>query len=400
MNELELTFKEPSSPRGRHRRGRGGRPRSSSRRGRNVVAFVVVMVVLGGLAAGGWYGLNWVRQFLEVPDYTTGGTGSVTIEVREGDTGTDIAHTLFEADVVASAEAFINACNANPQCSGIQPGFYQLRLQMRAADAVALLVDPANRVVDRVTVREGLSMFRTFEVLSEALGIPVEEFEAAAEDPGALGIPDWWFNRDDERESARTVEGFLFPDTYEFGPDATAESVLQTMVNRFLSVVGDLDFVDRVQQELNMTPYEVLIVASLVQAESGVESDMPKVARVAYNRLYDPSPELACACLEFDVTTNYWLETIGEEPIHSGQMPESLMTDPANTYNTKNQPGLPPGPINSPGRAALEGAMEPADGNWYYFVALTDGGESAFAETLAEHLENIRRACENGVPLC
>lgn len=400
MNELELTFKEPSSPRGRHRHRRGGKPRKSSRRGRNVFALVVVLVVIGALAGGGWYGLNWVRSHFEVPDYTTGGTGEITIEVKQGDTGTDIAYTLYEADVVASTEAFINACNVNPQCSAIQPGFYQLRLQMRAADAVAMLADPANRVVEQVTIREGLSMFRTFELLSEALDIPVEEFEAAAEDPVALGVPDWWFNRDDDREAAGTVEGFLFPDTYEFGPDATAESVLRTMVNRFLTVADELDFVDQVQGGLDITPYEALIVASLVQAESGTESDMPKVARVAYNRLYRPSPELACPCLEFDVTTNYWLETIGEEPIHSGQMPESLMTDPDNHYNTKSQPGLPPGPINNPGKAALAGAMEPADGNWYYFVALTDGGESAFAETLAEHQANIQQACENGVPLC
>lgn len=399
MNDLELTFKEPSSPRGRHRHRRAA-PRKSSRRGRNIVALVVVLVVMGGLAAGGWYGVNWVRDYLEVPDYTTGGSGSVTIEVKQGDTGAVIGQTLFEADVVASVQAFVNACNVNPQCSGIQPGFYELRLQMRAADAVAMLVDPANRVVDRVTIREGLSMFRTFEALSEALDIPVAEFEAAAADPIALGVPDWWFNRDDEREAAGTVEGFLFPDTYEFGPDATAESVLKTMVNRFLTVAGDLEFADGVQADLGITPYEALIVASLVQAESGTEADMSKVARVSYNRLYKPSPELACPCLEFDVTTNYWLETIGEEPIHSGQMSEDLMTHPDNTYNTRTQSGLPPGPINSPGKAALAAALEPADGDWYFFVALTDGGESAFAETYAEHLQNIQQACENGVPLC
>ena len=397
MNDLELTFKEPSSPRGRHRRGG---PRKSSRRGRNVVALVMVLVVMGGIAGAGWYGVSWLRDYFEVPDYTTGGTGSVTIEVKQGDTGAAIGQTLFDADVVASVQAFVEACNVHPQCSSIQPGFYEMRLQMRAVDAVAILVDPANRLVDTVTIREGLSMFRTFELLSEALDIPIEEFEAAAADPIALGVPDWWFNRDDEREAAGTVEGFLFPDTYEFGPDATAESVLKTMVNRFLTVAGDLDFADQVQADLGITPYEALIVASLVQAESGTEADMPKVARVSYNRLYKPSPELACPCLEFDVTTNYWLETIGEEPIHSGQMSEALMTHPDNTYNTRTQPGLPPGPINSPGKAAMEAAMEPADGGWFFFVALTDGGESAFAETYAEHLENIQQACANGVPLC
>lgn len=403
MSDLELTFKEPSSPRGRHRHreGRSKQPadEKTGRGGRSFIALTIVILILGGLVAGGWYGLHRLQAFFQTPDYTTGGTGSITVEVRQGDTGVAIANTLYEADVVASAKAFVDACSVNPQCANIQPGFYELRLQMRAADAVAMLVDPGNRLVDQITIPEGLSIFRTYVRLSEALDIPVEEFEAAA-DPVALGVPDWWLSRTDGRETADSIEGFLFPDTYEFGPDVTAESVLKTMVNRFLTVTGSIDFAAGVEDELRISPYEALVTASLAQAEAGIEEDMAKVARVTYNRVYRANGELGCPCLEYDVTTNYWLETKGEETIHSGRMSTELLTDPENPYNTTTQPGLPIGPINSPGKAALEAAMAPVEGDWFYFVALTDGGESAFAETFAEHQANIRQACENGVPLC
>lgn len=402
MNELELTFKEPSSSRGRHRHRRAASPdqrKPKGRGGRSLVALTIVLLLLGGLIGGGWYGLTKLQVMFHTPDYATGGTTPVTIEVLPGQSGADIADTLLQEDIIKSVKAFIDACNINPQCANIQPGFYELRLQMRASDAVALLVSPDSRLVDRVTVPEGLSIFRTYEVLSDALDIPVEEFEAAA-DPVARGVPEWWFSRNDDRDSAETIEGFLYPDTYEFGPDATAESVIDTMVGRFLSVTGEFDFAETVERDLNISPYEALIVASLSQAEAGTVDDLPKVARVTYNRVFRDNPELPCACLEYDVTTNYWLETQGKDPVHSGQMSIEMMTDPDNPYNTKDQPGLPLGPINSPGKAALSAAMDPADGDWFYFVALTDGGDSAFAETYAEHLENIQQACANGVPIC
>ena len=161
------------------------------------------------------------------------------------------------------------------------------------------------------------------------------------------------------------MEGFLFPDTYEFGPDATAESVLKTMVNRFLTVADEIDFADQVQADLGITPYEALIVASLAQAEAGNEADMPKVARVAYNRALQAEPELACPCLEFDVTTNYWLETIGEEPIHSGQMTRGAHDDPKNTYNTHDPAGPAARADQQPGQGGAGGGDGAGRRQWY-----------------------------------
>jgi UPF0755 protein len=404
MSELGLTFDEGPPP-GRHRHRRSAakqarkaqkEQRKKGRGGKSFIALVLVLVLLGGLGYAGWWGFNWVRDALTTPDYSGAGTGSVTVEIKSGATATDMANVLYEAEVVASPRAFVDAANANPLSVNIQPGFYELRLEMKASLVVEALLDPATRIIEGVTIPEGLSMFRTFALLSEELGIPVEDFEAAAEDPAAFGIPDFWFTRDDDRDAAGTVDGFLFPSTYEFPPDPTAAQVLETMVGQFLSVAEAIGFVDAVESGLDITPYQALIAASLAQAEAGIEEDMPKVARVAYNRVYQ-----ADMPLQFDVTAQYWLEVQGEEPRETGQLTDSELDDPDNPYNTVSQRGWPLGPINSPGQAALEAAMEPADEDWLYFVLLDpETGESAFAETLDEHNANIERACANGVPLC
>ncbi|QSB16948.1 endolytic transglycosylase MltG [Natronosporangium hydrolyticum] len=403
MSELGLSFEEaPSKGRHRHRRsakgkqskpakpGKQGKPRKS-RGGKSLIAFMIVVLVLGGLGAGGWWGINWVQGALTAPDYEGAGTGSVTVEIREGQNLSDIAQVLYEADVVASPQAFVDAANENPQARAIQPGFYSVPQQLPAASAVLALLDTENRDIARVTIPEGLSSFRTFDLLEDQLGIPVEEFEAAAEDPFALGVPEFWYNRTDEQDVDPTIEGFLFPATYEFPPDPTAEVVLQTMVTQFLNVVEELNFVDRVESDRNIAPYEALIVASLAQAEAGVPDDIGRVARVAYNRLYiEQMP------LEFDVTVNYWFELNGEPTKSSAEMTDAEMYDPDNPYN-RGLNGLVPTPINNPGQVALEGAMDPPAGDWLFFVAVDGEGNSAFTSTYEEHCAAVQDAIDAGI---
>ena len=128
-----------------------------------------------------------MREALTAPDYTGSGVGSVQIEVLPGQTAAQIAQTLYEAGVVASPQAFVEAAQADPDSRNIQPGVYELPQQLPAATALRMLLDLNNRLVNQVTIPEGLSSFRTFQLLSDQLGIPVEEFEKAAEDPIALG---------------------------------------------------------------------------------------------------------------------------------------------------------------------------------------------------------------------
>jgi UPF0755 protein len=265
---------------------------------------------------------------------------------------------------------------------------------MRASDAVTMLLDLKNRIVKGTSIREGLTVKQTLDELAKQTGIPLKDFQAAAKDPIALGVPDFWFKRSDGKKVKPSIEGFLFPETYEFPPNATAKQVLEAMVQQFLAVTQEIDFVARVQRERGgITPYEALIVASLAQVEAGHPDDLGKVARVAYNRVYGDFP---CNCLEMDVTVNYWLELQGKKTKASKDMTEAELNDPKNPYNRKLR-GLIPTPIDNPGKAALEGAMAPPPGKWLYFVAIDKQGRSAFAETYEQQQANEAKARENGV---
>jgi UPF0755 protein len=167
------------------------------------------------------------------------------------------------------------------------------------------------------------------------------------------------------------------------------------MVTHFTKVVGELDFANRVTAERGgITPYEALIVASLAQAEAGVPEDLPKVARVAYQRAY--SKTFPCGCLQMDVTVNYNFERQGLPIKTSSQMTVSELNDPNNPYN-RNLKGMIPTPINNPGKAALQGAMAPVPEKYLYFVAIDKEGHSAFAVSYADHCKNIKTAFQNGV---
>jgi len=397
IDELDLAFDERVE-KGRHRR-RAVRRRQRQRqkrgggRGRTVLALLLSFLLLGTLAGGAWYGFDRLQGFFGAPDYDGPGTGQVVIEVKAGDTATQIGNTLVKADVVKSAKAFIDAADADSRSKNIQVGSYKVRLRMSAEHALALLLDPKNKVVNGVTIPEGRSALQTYKLLSEKTKIPVKEFQAAAKDPVALGVPDWWFKRTDGKKVTRSIEGFVFPDTYELPPKATAETILKMMVDNFLTVTGEMKFAEQVQNQLGgIAPYEALIVASLAQAEAGNPDDLAKVARVAYNRVYKKDMPL-----EFDVTSNYGWELQGKKTKSSADMTMDELRDPKNPYSSHAHKGLTPTPINSPGKKALEGAISPPDEDWLFFVAIDKQGHSAFTASYQEHLRNIEKAKENGV---
>jgi UPF0755 protein len=396
IDELDLAFDERAD-KGRHRRGYRRKKNKRRGRGKTFFALFLTFALLGGLGAGAWYGFDRIQGYLVTPDYDGSGTGEVTIEVKTGQSIGEIADTLVTVDVIKSTKAFIEAAQKNPESKSIQPGFYKVRKQMSGKSALTMLLDLKNKVKNGLSIPEGRSAKQVFKLLAEKTKIPIAEFEAAAKDPEALGVPAWWFKRSDGKKVTPSIEGFLFPETYDIPPNATAESILKLMVDQFLTVTGEMKFADRVQAERGgISPYEALIVASLAQAEAGHPDDLGKVARVAYNRLFKPNSEVPCGCFEMDVTVNYWLELQGKPTKRSKDMKASELDDPKNPYNRKVK-GFIPTPINNPGKLALQGAMDPPDKNWYFFVAIDHDGHSAFAETYAEQRRNEQKAKENGV---
>jgi UPF0755 protein len=395
IDDLDLGFEEPErGTKGRHRRSAvRKRQGKSSGRGKTVFALIMALVLLGGIGGGAFYGFDRIQGYFITPDYDGAGTGEVLVEIKQGALIADMADTLYAAGVIKSAKAFVEAAAENSRSRNIQPGTYKVRKQMSAEQALLMLLDLKNKVTNRVTIPEGRTAKNIYKLLSEKTKIPVKEFEAAAKDPEALGVPDWWFKRTDGKPVKKSIEGFLFPDTYEIPPKATAEGILSMMVENFLAVTSEMKFADRVQDERHIAPYEALIVASLAQAEAGHPDDLGKVARVAYNRVYG---DFDCNCLEMDVTVNYYLELTGKKTKTSKEMTQAELNDTKNPYSRK-LPGLPPTPIDNPGKQALEAAMDPPSGKWLYFVAIDREGHSKFAETYEEHLRNEAKAKEAGI---
>jgi UPF0755 protein len=407
LDDLDLAWEEQQEPRRRgrpqSRQQRRRRRDERKRKGRSYTALIVSLVLLAVLGAGVYWGVGKVQEnqsFKEfvAADYDASEAGDeVDFQVPDGAGGTKIATDLLNKGVVKSRTAFVNACDADKtNCESIQPGRYKVKMHSPAKAVLDILIDPKNKLISQVTITEGLSVITTLAKLAEQTGIPLKNFQDAAKDPAALGITADWYTRKQGGPSATaSVEGFLFPDTYQYEPGASALDILKMMVKQFLQVTDDIGLKAKAQA-LNLSPYEVLITASLVQDE-GKEADFAKIARVAYNRAIKEL--IDCACLQFDSTANYWLELNGKPTKNSGDMTIQELDDKANPYNTVSRKGLPIGPISNPGKAALLGAAQPAQGNWIYFVAVDKQGTTKFAATDSEHCQNINEAIRNGLAL-
>lgn len=347
------------------------------RRHRGFIGCLLPLLVLGSAVAlvvfGGIKGVDWVKsQFGDPEDYAGPGTGSVTVRVYEGDSATDIGRELEEKGVVASVEAFVEAAkHRTDEAAGIQPGSYEMKRKMKADDALSVLVDHENAMVARVTIPEGLRAVDIVDVLAENTDFPKRAFQKVLDQPGKLGLPPY---------AEGNPEGYLFPATYDFSPDDKPADMLRQMVARWQQSAQEADLGERAKA-LGYTPHEVMTIASLVEAE-GRGDDMPKVARVIYNRLENPGTAGTTGKLEIDATVNY---ALGRN-LGVALSPDELNVD--SPYNTRRYKGLPPGPIESPGDAAIEAALNPSDGDWYYYVTVNlKTGETKFAETFDEFLQ-------------
>lgn len=347
-------------------RGRRRRPRW--------VGLLTLLVVVGVVGGAGWFAYQAIRPvvadlqgfdlFAAPEDFTGAGTGSVEVVVAQGDTGAQIGRTLLDAGVVASVEAFTAAANAEPGFTSVQPGTYTLAQQLPAVDAVAALLDPANRVTDTVVIAEGLRVDQILDRLSEGTGVPREELQAALD---AAELP---AGARDVAGLINPAEGFLYPDGYQFGDDPTAEQVIATMIARGQEELARVGVAPQDQ-------LAVLTKASLVQGEARLDEDFGKVAQVIENRLAVGQP------LGLDSTVNYATQTFDTRTTAEQRASGS----PYNTYVVQ---GLPPGPIKSPGRQAIEAVVSPTPGPWLYFVTVDlCTGATAFAESYEEHLANV-----------
>ncbi|MDQ1684440.1 MAG: hypothetical protein QOC82_1177 [Frankiaceae bacterium] len=348
-------------------------------RARRVFAVVVVFVLVGALIVGVFgivRGADGLRNLFGSPsDYSGSGTGSVVVEVHQGDTLSQIGQRLEQAGVVGSVGAFTAAADANDRSRLIGPGFYRLHKHMKASLALSLMLDPKSLVADRVTITEGMRMDAILLALSAKAHIPLQSLKNAAASPAALGVPAWG--------RGHSLEGFLFPATYNFAPGTTAVQALTAMVHRFNQAAASVDLVAQASAR-HLTPYAVLTLASIVQREGRLDSDFPTIAEVFHNRI------ARGMTLGSDATL-YYIKPLG----YGALTASDLKID--SPYNTRLHTGLPPTPIVSPGELALRAVLHPSVGDYLYFVTIDKQGHAAFAKTEAEFEKLVAESRRNGV---
>ncbi|MFF8409624.1 endolytic transglycosylase MltG [Streptomyces omiyaensis] len=375
---------EPAGRRGRG--GRGGdrerRGKEKKRKGKNGVACLVVAAVLvGGVGGIGYFGYQfWQGQFGEDPDFAGTGSGEVQVEIPKDSGGYQIGNILKKAGVVKSVDAFVSAQAKNPKGLSIQAGFYTLKKEMSAESAVALMLNPASQA--NLVIPEGKRNAWVYEELDKRLDLEAGTTkEVAFKQADSLGLPDWAKNHPNVKDP---LEGFLFPASYPVGKGTKPEDALKKMVSRANAEYVKLDLEGKARAQGLKGPWELLTVASLVQVEGKYKHDFDKVARVVYNRLQPDNAETA-GRLEFDSTVNYLR---GKSTLDVGTVEEMRkIKDPYNTY-AYDVKGLVPGPISNPGIEALNSAISPAEGPWYYFVSINEN-KTVFSVTLKEHNRNV-----------
>lgn len=357
-------------------RQRAQRERQRRRR-RSVWVLVVAIALVAGAGyvvysvVGGMFGSGGSHD-ASVTDYPGPGHSSVQVVVKSGDTGAAMGQTLTKAGVVASSGAFTKAFAANPDAASIQPGTYNLMLQMRAADAVSALLNPSSRATMRVTIAEGLNAAQIYDKINATTLIPVADLKKAAADPKAIGLP---------AQAKGKVEGWLFPATYDVEPGATAADVLKQLTAKTVAVLKAND-VPQTQWE------SVLTKASLVEREAKRDEDRPKIARAIDNRLEIGMP------LQIDSTVSYGLGVT--------RAPTKAETqDKSNAFSTYAHDGLPPTPIASPGEKSIQAVAHPATGKWLFWVTVNlETGETVMSTDITGHNAAVAelRAWQNAHP--
>ena len=389
----------------RTQRARANRNR---RRRRNItvlslVALVVVLVGAVFLGSKMWHGM-----FGTPSDYEGDGVKDIVVQVHNGDSTTAIGKALTDGGVVATSQAFVDAAAGNAAISAIQPGFYKMRTEISAANAVSRLADPLNRV-GKLVIPEGRQLDDIADVKTNAVtkgifslvadatcvdldgqqkcGVTADDLKkaAGAADPSALSVPAWAADPVKALGADhRRIEGLIAPGTWNIDPSAPAKDILSILIAASTTQYQQNGLLEAGNAE-NLSPYQILVVASLVQRESKPQ-DFAKVARVIYNRLIAPDHRR----LEFDSTVNYSLDR-----------QEVATTDAdrgrATPWNTYVRDGLPATPICSPGQPALAAAESPEPGDWLYFVTIDMQGTTLFTRDYQQHLANIELARQNGV---
>lgn len=338
------------------------------RKRRRTLVFLVILVLFGAVV---YFAVQTVKPMLggfTVPDYPGPGSGNVQIVVPEGATGRTVATELKSKDVVASEQAFLDALKAAEGSASLQPGEFSMKTQMKAADAVTILLNVSDSKVHYAAVAQNLRINEVLAVLAKSTGLPEAEFTALANQPKLFGLP----------AQAKNLEGYLAPGEYRFPIELDAKEILTEMVTGTMKSLTDTGVTDPAEQ------FRVLTIASIIEFE-GNEANYAKISGAIENRINNPNGETG-GRLESDATVAYGLG------LKTYNITAAQKADASNLYNTFANPGLPVGPIGSPGIKAIEAAAHPETNPYYFWVTINlKTGETLYAATFAEHQVNVAK---------
>jgi UPF0755 protein len=340
-------------------------PGRSAHWGRRLLAAVGVLLLLLIAAAVGT--VVWVNGHL------TGSGGTAVAVAVPADAGhATLAEVLTKAGAVQDEWLFRHYLDYRGTQSP-SPGTYTFHHHEGYRAALRDLSNGAAVVQVRLTIPEGYDLGQIATAVGKLPGMSAQRFLAAA----ASGQVRSRY----QPANVTSLEGFVFPDTYFVDSGETEAQLLQTMVNRFDQIA---DSVNLATPSTGLTPYQTLVVASLIEKEAKVPPDRGKIARVILNRL------AAHMKLQIDATVEYALG------VHKSQLLDSdlQVNSPYNTYKID---GLPPGPIASPGEASLQAALNPTPGTWLYYVLISADGTHGFATTPAEFNQLLALAKQRGL---
>lgn len=352
-------------------------------RGRRALLTLVLVLMLAGAAV---LAARQVLGFLGdiLPSLPSGGEGRPVEEgqpveyvVAPGASARSIGRGLAERGVIASSLEFELAVRTSGVADQLQAGRYDLHTGMDVDTVLEVLLSGPDVETFWITVVEGLRIEEVLDSIAGQSDYSVEELtetllegrvESALLPEPADELRDW--------------EGLLFPDTYEFVADASPEGILARMASTLEERVESIE--ESRLEELGLTRYQAMVVASLVEAEAKVDEDRGPVASVIYNRL-----ELGMA-LEIDATVLYALGQRGGALTFADLEVES-------PYNTYRSPGLPPTPIGAPGLESLRAALDPPETDYLYYVLTDPSGTHSFTDSYDEFLRLKEQAKEDGV---
>ncbi|TPV53224.1 endolytic transglycosylase MltG [Pseudarthrobacter phenanthrenivorans] len=335
------------------------KPSKKVRRRRRMLALFLTLAVFVTAVAVGAQFLKPLLGSDKPSDFPGPGTGEVVVTVENGEGTRSVASKLESERVVANADTFLQSFSASG--GTLAPGDYTFKTEMKNSDAVNVLLGKDQAKVIYFALSAGLRIGESLQAISEGSGISIQDLQALSNQPAQFGLP----------ANAKNLEGYLAPGEHRFPLGTPAKDILQALVKITVDELESQGITDPAKQ------YEAVIVASIVQAEGG-QAEYGDVAGAIYNRL-KPNDQTN-GFLQVDSAVTYGLGT------KSYNFTEEQRQDKSNPYNTYANPGLPPGPIGSPGKTAIDAAAKPKTNDYLYWVTINlDTKETKFSKTLAEH---------------